>query len=107
MKFEEAYSRLEEILEKMNSGKASLDDSLKLYEEADKLIVTCQKKLSEAEKKIEMMIKNRNGEVVLDETGNPTFRRSKYENRCITESSNPPIKKLSPRNPRIFLNSRH
>lgn len=74
MKFEEAYSRLEEILEKMNSGKASLDDSLKLYEEADKLIVTCQKKLTEAEKKIEMMIKNRNGEVVLDETGNPTLQ---------------------------------
>ncbi len=74
MKFEEAYSRLEEILEKMNSGKASLDDSLKLYEEADKLIVTCQKKLTEAEKKIEMMIKNRNGEAILDETGNPTLQ---------------------------------
>lgn len=74
MKFEEAYSRLEEILEKMNSGKASLDDSLKLYEEADKLIVTCQKTLSEAEKKIEMMIKNRNGQVVLDEAGNPTVQ---------------------------------
>jgi exodeoxyribonuclease VII small subunit len=74
MKFEEAYSRLEEILEKMNSGKASLDDSLKLYEEADKLIVTCQKSLSEAEKKIEMMIKSRNGEVVLDEAGNPTVQ---------------------------------
>jgi len=55
----------------MNSGKASLDDSLKLYEEADKLIMTCQKNLSEAEKKIEVMIKNRNGEVVLDETGSP------------------------------------
>jgi len=74
MKFEEAYSRLEEILEKMNSGKASLDDSLKLYEEADKLIVTCQKNLSEAEKKIEMMIKSRNGEVVLDEAGNPAVQ---------------------------------
>jgi len=74
MKFEEAYSRLEEILEKMNSGKASLDDSLKLYEEADKLIVTCQKKLSEAEKKIEMMIKSRSGDVVLDEAGQPTVQ---------------------------------
>ena len=74
MKFEEAYSRLEEILEKMNSGKASLDDSLKLYEEADQLIVTCQKKLSEAEKKIEIMIKNRNGQTVLDESGNPTLQ---------------------------------
>lgn len=74
MKFEEAYRRLEEILEKMNSGKASLDDSLKLYEEADKLIVTCQKTLSEAEKKIEIMIKSRNGEVVLDEAGNPAVQ---------------------------------
>jgi exodeoxyribonuclease VII small subunit len=74
MKFEEAYSRLEEILEKMNSGKVSLDDSLKLYEEADQLIVTCQKKLTEAEKKIEMMIKNRNGEAVLDETGSPAMQ---------------------------------
>ena len=74
MKFEEAYSRLVEILENMNTGKASLDDSLKLYEEADPLIVTCQKKLSEAEKKIEMMIKSRNGEVVLDEAGNPTVQ---------------------------------
>ncbi len=43
--FEEAYKRLEEILEKMNSGKASLDSSLSLYEEADKLITTCQSKL--------------------------------------------------------------
>lgn len=71
MKFEEAYTRLEEILEKMNSGKVSLDDSLKYYEEADKLITTCQKKLREAEKKIEVMIKTRNGEVVLDESGEP------------------------------------
>ena len=73
MKFEEAYQRLEEILAKMNSGKVALDDSLKLYEEADKLIVTCQKKLTEAEKKIEMMIKNRNGEVVLDENNEPSM----------------------------------
>ena len=69
--FEEAYARLEEILEKMNSGKASLDESLKLYEEADKLIGSCNKRLTEAEKKIEMLLKNRSGELVLDEDGNP------------------------------------
>ena len=69
--FEEAYKRLEEILEKMNSGKASLDSSLALYEEADKLITTCQKKLTEAERKIEVLLKNRNGELALDESGRP------------------------------------
>lgn len=71
MKFEEAYKRLEEILQAMNSGKVELDDSLKLYEEADKLIATCQKKLTEAEKKIEILVKNRAGEVATDETGAP------------------------------------
>jgi exodeoxyribonuclease VII small subunit len=69
--FEEAYARLEQILEKMNSGKVSLDDSLKLYEEADILIASCQKKLTQAERKIEILIKNRSGEIALDETGTP------------------------------------
>lgn len=66
MNFEQAYARLEEILEKMNSGKVSLDDSLKLYEEADQLIVSCNKKLTEAEQKIEVLLKNRTGDVVLE-----------------------------------------
>jgi exodeoxyribonuclease VII small subunit len=60
--FEAAFSRLEEILEKMNGGALSLEDSLHLYEEADKLIQICNKKLSQAETKIEMLVKNREGE---------------------------------------------
>ncbi len=63
--FEASFGRLEQILEKMNSGAASLDESLKLYEEADLLIVSCSKRLNEAEQKIEMLIKNRSGELVL------------------------------------------
>lgn len=71
MIFEEAYARLEEILTKMNSGKVALDDSLKLYEEADKLIASCNKRLNEAEKKIEILIKSRSGELVLDDNDEP------------------------------------
>ncbi len=74
LSFEAAYARLEEILEKMNSGKVSLEDSLKLYEEADKLITSCGKRLTEAEKKIEILIKNREGEVLLDEQGRPQMQ---------------------------------
>jgi exodeoxyribonuclease VII small subunit len=69
--FEAAYARLEEILEKMNSGKVSLEDSLKLYEEADRLINWCSKRLTEAEKKIEVLVKNRDGELLPDEQGRP------------------------------------
>lgn len=63
MNFETAFARLEAILEKMNSGNVSLDESLKLYEEADALIGMCGKRLNDAERKIEILIKNRNGEL--------------------------------------------
>jgi exodeoxyribonuclease VII small subunit len=69
--FETAYLRLEQILEKMNAGKATLDESLKLYEEADRLIASCNAKLNEAEKKIEILVKTRSGELSLDERGRP------------------------------------
>ncbi len=69
--FEAAYARLEDILEKMNSGKVSLEDSLKLYEEADQLISWCSKRLSQAEKKIEILVKNRDAELQQDAQGRP------------------------------------
>lgn len=72
--FESAYARLEEILEKMNAEKVSLEDSLKLYEEADRLIHWCSKRLTEAEKKIELLMKNREGDLLLDEQGNPQIQ---------------------------------
>lgn len=69
--FERSFARLEEILERMNAGNISLDESLKLYEEADHLIAGCGKKLNAAETRIEMLIKKREGELVLDEEGKP------------------------------------
>ena len=70
--FEAAFARLEEILEKMNSGTLSLEEALKLYEESDKLITLCSRKLNDAERKIETLIKNRSGEVVLGNDQKPT-----------------------------------
>ena len=67
--FEEAFTRLEEILEHMNSGEVSLDDSLKLYEEADKLINSCSTRLNHAEQKVEALIKERNGDLSLSQEG--------------------------------------
>jgi exodeoxyribonuclease VII small subunit len=68
--FEKAFERLEEILKGLNEGKITLDESLKLFEEADALISNCSSKLSGAEQKIEKLIKNRN-EIVLDEQEKP------------------------------------
>ncbi|MDB6081142.1 MAG: xseB [Chlamydiia bacterium] len=68
---EKAFERLEAILETMNSGHVSLEESLKLYEEADRLIVQCNRTLSSAEKKIEMLMKNRAGELQIGADGKP------------------------------------
>lgn len=69
--FERSFARLEAILERMNSGNVSLDDSLKLYEEADGLIGKCADKLKSAENRIEMLIQKRDGTLSLDPKGNP------------------------------------
>jgi exodeoxyribonuclease VII small subunit len=69
--FESAFKRLEAILEKMNSNSVSLDESLHLFEEADKLITCCNKRLNEAERKIETLIKSRTGELVLGPDARP------------------------------------
>ena len=70
--FETRFHRLEEILEKMNSGETSLDEALNLYEEADQLISFCTKRLNEAEKRVEMLIKNRaTGELTLGSDQKP------------------------------------
>ncbi|MGA8163662.1 MAG: exodeoxyribonuclease VII small subunit [Waddliaceae bacterium] len=71
LSFEEAFARLEDILEQMNSGAVGLDESLKLYEEADQYIRACSKQLNEAERKIEILIKNREGELALGEDQQP------------------------------------
>lgn len=69
--FEDAFTRLEKILEQINSGAVSLEDSLALYEEADALIISCNKKLTEAEKKVEILIKNRQGELTMNSDNKP------------------------------------
>jgi exodeoxyribonuclease VII small subunit len=59
--YESAFIRLEEILEKMNTGKLTLEEGLKLYEEAEALIGQCSKNLKEADEKIEALLMQREG----------------------------------------------
>ncbi len=52
MTFEQAMARLEQIVATLESGRCTLDDSMKLFEEGAKLTAFCQKALSSAEQKI-------------------------------------------------------
>lgn len=67
--FEEACQRLESILERMNSEGIGLDESVKLFEEADALIRSAQGQLGQAEQRIELLLKNRDGQVLTDANG--------------------------------------
>ncbi len=55
--FESALKRLEEIVQRLEAGELSLDESLKLFEEGIELSRQCAKKLSEAEAKVEKLVK--------------------------------------------------
>ena len=50
--FEKSVARLEEIVEKLESGNISLDESMKLFEEGTKLTSACYELLKKAEQKI-------------------------------------------------------
>ena len=60
--FEKAMARLEQIVAALESGKASLDDSLKLFEEGTKLTAYCSRLLKEAEQKIVKLTDVENGD---------------------------------------------
>ena len=61
IKFEKALERLEKIVEDLEAGNVSLEEALKKYEEGVKLSVLCQRRLWEAEKKIEVLTKTLSG----------------------------------------------
>lgn len=61
--FETALGKLEEIVRHLEKGDFSLEDSLKAFEEGIKWSRACEQKLSEAKGKIEMLIKDQNGEM--------------------------------------------
>lgn len=57
LKFEQALSKLEKIVEGLEEGTLSLEDSLKVFEEGMALSQFCEEKLDEAQGKIEMIVK--------------------------------------------------
>ena len=63
LKFEQALKRLEKIVEELEKGDLSLDESLKRYEEGNKLSRFCTQKLEETERKVELLTKNEKGEL--------------------------------------------
>lgn len=59
--FEESLKRLEDIVERLEDDELSLEDSLKLFEEGVELARACGQRLDQAEKKVTLLVKDRQG----------------------------------------------
>ena len=66
MKFEEAMTQLEETVKRLESGEASLEESMELFEKGIKLSRVCQKLLGDAQLKVTQLIAESDKEVQFD-----------------------------------------
>ena len=55
--FEESINRLEELVDKMESGESSLEQNLEWFEEGMDLIKKCQTHLADVDKRVQELIK--------------------------------------------------
>ena len=61
--FEAALKELEGIVEQLERGDLPLEKSLELFERGITLTRVCQKRLDEAERKVEMLVQQQGGEL--------------------------------------------
>jgi len=64
-RFEVALEELERVVEQLESGDLSLEDSLAAFEKGVGLVKQCNQKLSEVEKKLELLVKDKEGKLQL------------------------------------------
>lgn len=57
--FEKALDRLEKIVGKLEAGDLALEEALKLFEEGTQITRFCSTKLDEAERKVEILLKDK------------------------------------------------
>ena len=60
-KFETSLKRLEEVVKRLEDGDIPLEDALKAFEEGVKHASICSRKLNEAEKRVELLLKQDDG----------------------------------------------
>ena len=62
--FEQAIKQLEQIVQDLESGDMPLEKAIKTFEDGIQLSKFCSEKLDETEKRITILLKDQNGQVV-------------------------------------------
>lgn len=61
--FEDSIEELKEIVDKLQSGNLPLEESIKLFQEGTKLIAFSHKKLDQIQKKVKILVEDKDGEL--------------------------------------------
>lgn len=69
--FEDSLKKLEEVVAQLERGDLSLDDAVRLFEEGTRLSALCRQQLEEAEGKVEILMKQRDGAMKREPFGEP------------------------------------
>ena len=87
--FESSLSSLEKIVRKLEQGDLSLEESLKLFEDGVKLSRECQERLNQAERRIEILLKDNDGNPALQKINKDDLsedaREPKIKRRIVFE----------------------
>ena len=75
--FEEALKSLEAVVARLESGDAPLEESIRLFEEGMRLSELCRKRLDEADRKVELLLRKPGG--IVRETEEETEVAGKEE----------------------------
>lgn len=63
-KFEKSLGELEGIVEKLEQGEMSLDESIEIFQKGVSLSKELSKMLDEIEKRITILVENENGDII-------------------------------------------
>ncbi len=72
--FESSLQDLEKIVRRLEDGEMSLEESLKLFEDGVRLSRECQERLNQAERRIEILLADEDGNPVLQTIGAEDLR---------------------------------
>ena len=78
--FESSLAELEKIVAQLETGDLPFEESLKLFEDGVKLSRECRERLSEAERRIEVLMKDGDGKLSLSEFSAPSPERNQPAN---------------------------
>lgn len=62
-KFEDDLTRLEGVVERLERGELTLDESVRLFEEGVRLSAACKKELEQAEGRIQVLVEGKSGKM--------------------------------------------